>query len=97
MNRFDQQWQKLTTAARQTRDDRQAAAPSGFATRVAALAAARPPGALWAPFERFALRGLMVAATLGVAAVAFNYSAFLSDQPDEYAATDTVVELLDFS
>ena len=97
MNRFEQQWQKLTAAARQARDDRGAAAPYGFATRVAALAAALPARAPWAPFERFALRGLMVAATLGVAAVAFNYSAFLSDQLDEYAGNDTVVEMLDLS
>ena len=97
MNRFDQQWQKLTTAARQARDDREAAAPYGFALRVTARATAQPARAPWASFERFALRGLMVAATLGVAAVAFNYSAFLSDQPDEYAATDTVGDLLDFS
>ena len=97
MNRFEQQWQKLTAAARSARDERAAAAPYGFATRVAALAAVLPARAPWAPFERFALRGLLVAASLGFAAVAFNYSAFLSDQSDEYAGADTVTELLDFS
>ena len=97
MNRFEQQWQKLTAAARSARDERAAAAPYGFATRVAALAAALPARAPWAPFERFALRGLMVAAAFGVAAIAFDYSSLLSDPSDDYASADTVGDLLDLS
>ncbi len=97
MNRFDHQWQKLTALARQAPDDRAAAAPLGFATRVAARAAAAPTGSPWAGFERFALRGLVVAAVFGVAAIALNYSSFASEPSDDYATTDTVSELLDLS
>ena len=97
MKQFDHQWQKLTALARQAGDDRDTAAPYGFATRVAARAAALPASAPWAPFERFALRGLMVAAAFGVAAVAFNYSTLTSEQTDAYATVDTVGEMLDLS
>jgi len=99
MNRFDHQWQKLTAVARQTADARDTSPPPGFATRVAARAAAAPADSPWAVFERFALRGLVVAAAFGVAAVAFNYSSLSADQNDLYATgtTDTVVDLLDLS
>ena len=95
MNRFDHQWQKLTALARQAPADA-AAAPYGFATRVAAQGFALPP-APW--LERFALRGLLVAAACSVAAVVFNFAEFSTDQGDVYATgtTDTVVELLDLS
>jgi len=97
MNSFDRPWQKLTALARSA-PVAPGAAPFGFATRVAALAAAAPAGS-WAFFERFALRGLVVAAAFGVAAVAFNYSSLSADQNDLYATgtTDTVVDLLDLS
>ena len=99
MNQFEHQWQKLTALARSARDERDPAAPYGFGTRVAARAAAAPAGGAWAGFERFALRGLLVAAACGLAAVAFNYSMLSSDQTDIYATgtTETVVELLDIS
>ena len=97
MNRFDHQWQKLIVLARQAPADA-GAAPYGFATRVAAQAVALPP-APWRSLERFALRGLLVAAVCSVAAVAFNFADLSSDQTDIYATgtTDTVVELLDIS
>ena len=97
MSRFDHQWQKLTALARQACDDRAVAAPYGFATRVVTRAAAAPAVSPWAPFERFALRGLLVAAAFGMGAVAFNYAYLQADTADEYAATDTVGELLDVS
>jgi hypothetical protein len=97
MNRFDHQWQKLTALARQAPDDGDFAVPPGFATRVAARAATIPAGSPWAVFERFALRGLVVAAAFGVAAIALNYTSFTSDPSDDYAATDTVSDLLDLS
>jgi hypothetical protein len=97
MNHFDQQWQKLTALARQAPEARDVVAPPGFATRVAARAATTAADSPWAVFERFALRGLVVAAVCGVAAIALNYSAFTSEQSDEYPATDTVSELLDLS
>jgi len=97
MNRFDQPWQKLTARARQARDERDLAVPLGFSTRVAALAFSTRSFAPWAAFERFALRGLLVATVLGVGAFAFNYSAGVTEPSDEYAAADTVGELLDLS
>ena len=97
MNNFDHEWQKLTALARQAPDERDAALPPGFATRVAARAAAAPADSPWAVFERFALRGLVVAAAFGVAAIALNYSSLTSDPSDDYTTTDTVSELLDLS
>jgi hypothetical protein len=97
MNRFDHQWQKLIVLARQAPADA-GAAPHGFATRVTAQGFALPP-APWLSLERFAFRGLLVAAACSVIAVVLNYSVLSSDQTDIYATgtTDTVVELLDIS
>ena len=95
MNRFEHQWQKLTALARTARDERDLAAPYGFATRLVARAAT--VSAPWAAFERFALRGLLVAAAFGVAAIAFNYSSLMSEQSDDSAATDTVGEMFDLT
>lgn len=97
MSSFDHQWRRLTALARQAPADRDTAVPPGFATRVAARAAALPAGTPWLSLERFALRGLVVAVVFGVAAVAFNFSSLLSDQGEDYASTDTVSELLDLS
>ena len=97
MNRFDHHWPKLTALARQAPADRDPAAPPGFATRVVARAASLPPLSPWGFFERFALRGLMVAAAFGLAAVAFNYYSLPADSADDYAATDAVSEILDLS
>jgi hypothetical protein len=97
MNRYDRQWQKLVALARQAPAEA-GAAPYGFATRVTALAVAQAP-APWVPLERFALRGLLLAAVCSAAAVAFNFTALFSDQAELYTTgtTDTVVELLDIS
>lgn len=98
MNRFDHQWQKLITAARQAPVD-PATAPYGFATRVAAQAVTMAP-APWLSLERFALRGLAVAAVCSVAAFALNFTELSSEQqPDIYATgtTDTLVDMLDLS
>jgi hypothetical protein len=100
MNRYDQQWHKLVALARQAPAD-PGAVPYGFATRVTALAAAQPP-APWVPLERFAFRGLLLAAVCSVAAVAFNFTELTTnDQGDVYptlpGTTDTLVELLDIS
>ena len=97
MNRFDHQWQKLTALARQVPDERSAAAPYGFATRVSARAAALPAFNNWAFFERFALRGLMIAAGLCMAAVAADYALGQSDHEDELGMTDSVSELMNIS
>jgi hypothetical protein len=96
MNKFDQQWQKLTTLARQAPTP-DASAPYGFATRMAAAGLAAPAESPWAGFERYALRGLLAAATLCVAAVAFNLSAVLGSHDDEAELDDTVSQVLDLS
>ena len=97
MNEFDRHWQKLTTLARSAPDSRDATAPYGFATRTVARAASLPALSPWAAFEGFALRGLVVAAAFGIAAIAFNYSGLLSEQSDDYASADGVGEILDLS
>lgn len=95
MNPHHQQWLRLTAAARQAPDEREASAPYGFATRVAALGlaapAALPPRAL---LEKFALRGLFAAGALSVAAAAFGYSALQSDRESDAISGDTVTEVL---
>lgn len=99
MNRFDQQWQKLTALARQAPDDRDTARPPGFATRVAARAVAAPASGPWFALERLALRGFVAAAVCGIAAIAYGLPSLTSDQTDIYATgtADTVIELLDIS
>ncbi len=97
MNQFDHHWQKLTALAREAGNTRDAAAPYGFSTRVAAQAARAPAAAPWAVFERLALRGLLAAAALGVGAIALNFSTILNETGDEYAAADSVSEILDLS
>ena len=98
MNQFDQQWQKLTTLARQAAaDTREVGVPYGFAVRMAAQAVALPPSSPWALSERFALRGLMVAAAFGVGAMAFGFSTIMPEAVDDYAVIDTVPEILDLT
>lgn len=65
-------WTRLTAAARTVRDDRDATAPYGFATRIAALALAHEEKVA-SLFDRFALRALGVACLLALFSVALNY------------------------
>lgn len=96
MNQFDQQWQKLTALARQAPSS-DAQAPYGFATRLAATAMTAPAESAWAGFERYALRGLLAAATLCVAAIAFNLTAVIGGHDDDLDLDDTVSQVLDLS
>jgi hypothetical protein len=97
-------WARLTAAARTVADNRDTAAPYGFATRVTALA--------WAPehkaislVERFALRAVGIACLLALLSVAANYSVITSRPPapataaagveDELPVEDPVALLLD--
>ncbi len=96
MNKFDQQWQKLTALARQAPVG-DTSAPYGFATRMAAAGLSAPAESPWAGFERYALRGLLAATTLCVAAVAFNLSAMTGNHDDEVELDDTVSQVLDLS
>lgn len=99
MNHPDQTWARLTAAARAARDERDTAAPCGFATRVAALAMTLPAASPFALFERIAKRGLIAAAAFSVAAVVFGYSAWTGERSDDTATatTDIVSEILDLS
>jgi hypothetical protein len=66
-------WARLTAAARQLPDERDASAPYGFATRVTALAFSTELKVA-SLFERFALRAFGVAALLALGSVAWNYN-----------------------
>ena len=97
MNRFDQDWQRLVALARQVPRDEDAAVPPGFATRVAALAAAPTSPASWAGLERLALRGFVAATACCAAAVAYSYFGRSPDLAEDAGIDDTVSEILDLS
>ena len=65
-------WSKLTAAARSVDDDRNASAPYGFSTRVAALAFALERRSV-SLVDRFALRALGVASLVAAFSVVLNY------------------------
>lgn len=105
MNPEEQAWRKLVEAARRARaerDERDTAAPYGFATRVAALAMAERRPRATALMERFSWRALGVAALLAVASVAASYalpSTTTSATADDEALPDpsTVTAVFDLS
>ena len=66
-------WNRLIAAARRAPDAREAGAPYGFATRVAALAGSSERAT--SLFELFALRAVAVSSLLAIASVALSYSA----------------------
>jgi hypothetical protein len=97
MNTPDPRWERLAAAARQVRDERDTAAPSGFATRVAAHAFARAEPPFSALFARFSWRALGCAALLALVAVAANYSAISalsSGADDDSASNDSLNEIV---
>jgi len=90
-------WSRLTTAARTVTDDRDTAAPYGFATRIAALAMAQERR-VTSLFERFAFRALGAACLLAVLSAVANYSVFSAPSAvsdDELTEDDPVAVLLD--
>lgn len=94
-------WSRLVAAARQAPDDRLLSAPVGFATRVAALAAAAEPR-FAAVVERLAWRALGVAALVAVVSVATSYPALrvlagASGEDDLLPDSDAVAIVLDLS
>lgn len=98
MNDFDVKWQRLTARARTAPAAADEAAPFGFATRVAAQAAAVRGPARAGLFEQFALRALLAAGALSVASVAYSFSALTAEAEDEFTlASDPLPELLDLS
>jgi hypothetical protein len=96
------EWDRLVAAARRAPDDRDTAAPFGFATRVAALASsAERPGSAYL-FQKFSLRAMGLAGALAVAAVAANFSSVrhLFDAPTSVptqTADDPTSELVDLA
>lgn len=98
MKDFESRWQQLVAAARQAPVPAAAAAPYGFATRVAARALGEERPALLAVFGRFSLRALWVAGLLMLASVAVHY---LGNTPGEDDADqnqfDPVAEFLSAS
>lgn len=95
--RYQQAWQRLAGAARRHPEERDPAAPYGFAVRVAALAqsAGRPRFTL---SERISLRAVAVAGALAIAALAANYSTLVRLFQDEAPlADDPVAELVDLA
>lgn len=93
----NQPWNRLTAAARRVGDDRDTAAPFGFATRVAALALAQERRVA-SLFERFAFRAVGAACLLAVLSAVVNYSVFntapaFSDE--DLTEDDPVAVLLD--
>jgi hypothetical protein len=97
-------WMRLTAAARRTADERDAAAPYGFATRIAALALAQEPR-IFSVFERFALRAVAVSCLLAAVSAVVNYpdvrtpSPAVSSQTGEDEpgpADDALAAVLDF-
>jgi len=95
-------WSRLTAAARQLPEDRDASAPYGFATRIAALAVASETRAT-SLLERFALRAVGVACALALLSVAVNYPALangnnaLAAAPEEDLPDDAIAVVLDYS
>ena len=97
MNPPDSKWPRLTAAARSARDDRDTAAPYGFATRVAALGLA-PERVATSLLERFSLRALGLAALLAVVCFAADYSTVVGFFRGETTNTDDpVAEVVDLA
>ena len=95
MNRENLAWQKLAAVARRAPDERETAAPYGFATRVAALAMAQERPRLAALLEQFSWRALAVAGALAAITLATNYSALAKAGAAANAtATQTEEEVL---
>ncbi|HSY54356.1 MAG TPA: hypothetical protein VK785_07910 [Opitutaceae bacterium] len=97
MNTPDPRWQRLAAAARQVHDGRETAAPSGFATRVAAHAFAAVEQPFSALLARFSWRALGLAALLALGSVAANYSAisaFSSGSDDDSSSSEIINEMI---
>jgi hypothetical protein len=99
-------WSRLTAAAREVTDDRDSAAPYGFATRVVALAFAQERR-VSSLFERFAFRAVGVASLLALFSIVLNYPALSTptstvmtpqiEETERVAVDDAVAIVLDFA
>lgn len=99
MNPTDPQhpWSRLVAAARRAPDERDPAAPYGFATRMAALAFTQERR-MASLVERFALRAVGVASLLAILSLVVNYSALTSPSStsveDELLPTEDAVNVV---
>jgi len=102
-------WTRLTAAARDVHEERDASAPYGFATRIVALAFAQEHRVV-SLFERFAFKAVGVASLLALLSVALNYptlsgtapsatiaAASQADEVELVAVDDAVSIVLDFA
>lgn len=89
-------WTRLVAAARQApADPRDLSAPSGFATRVSALAFADSEPSFIALFARFAPRALGVCGLLMVLGVTLNFTSALNAfEADTVTLNDPVADWL---
>jgi hypothetical protein len=96
MKNHNTHWTRLVAAARQApADARDASAPSGFATRVSALAFSRSEPSFGLLFARFAPRALGVCGLLMVLGVTLNLGSVLNAfQGDTVTLNDPVADWL---
>lgn len=100
MNFRKSSWSRLVTVAQLApADARDAAAPNGFSTRVAALAFAAGEPSISSLFARLSWRALGVAALVMLASVAANFKPMINslDRDTGVALADPVGEWLDIS
>ena len=90
----DRAWERLVAAAREAKDERDTAAPYGFATRVAALALTGEVRASRSLIELFSWRALGVAGLLAVASLLTNYSFLNSGTEDDVLSDESAVATL---
>ena len=91
-------WQKLARLARQVPKPADAAAPFGFATRVAArwVASESPAPSAWDVLELFSMRSLVVAGALMFAAAFISYDVATPGWTQQFSEADaSVVPLLE--
>jgi len=101
MNSFDQNWRRLTAAARLAPARGEEAAPYGFATRVAAQAMAQARPSFATLLERFSWRAIGVAGLVALLSLAVSYSkpasAASNTTEDDLGTADGVAQVLDLS
>lgn len=94
MSESKDNWQKLARLARQAPKPVEAAAPFGFATRVAARwsGGESPTPSAWDVLEVFSLRSLVVAGALMVAVVFVSYDVTTPGWTQQYTVADATFD-----
>ncbi|MEN9575506.1 MAG: hypothetical protein RL514_3361 [Verrucomicrobiota bacterium] len=96
MSEPNDNWQKLARLARQAPKPAEAAAPFGFATRVAARwsSGESPTPSAWDVLESLSLRSLVVASALMVAVVFASYDVATPGWTQQYTVADATFDPL---